>query len=145
MKEMQYLVDIRASKAVVWGILWHDQTFRQWAGVIDPETYMVGELKQGSEVQFISAHGGYGVTSMVETLIDNEYLVLRHSADTQDEGAREREKEWTGGREVFLLTEKDGVTTLSVIFDVPLSMEAYFTLTYPKVLDVVKKLAENNT
>lgn len=144
MKEMQFSVAIEANKVVVWDTLWRDETFRQWASVIDPETYMVGELKQGSEVQFISADGGYGVTSMVETLIDNEYLVLRHSADTQDEGSRGREKEWTGGTEVYSLTEKDGVTTVSVTFDVPINMTAYFTLNYPKALGVVKELAENN-
>lgn len=144
MKEMQFSVAIEANKVVVWDTLWRDETFRQWASVIDPETYMVGELKQGSEVQFISADGGYGVTSMVETLIDNEYLVLRHSADTQDEGSRGREKEWTGGTEVYSLTEKDGVTTVSVTFDVPINMTTYFTLNYPKALGVVKELAENN-
>ena len=141
---MQFSVAIEANKLVVWDTLWRDETFRQWASVIDPETYMVGKLKQGSEVQFISADGGYGVTSMVETLIDNEYLVLRHSADTQDEGSRGREKEWTGGTEVYSLTEKDGVTTVSVAFDVPINMTAYFTLNYPKALGVVKELAENN-
>ncbi len=144
MKEMQFSVAIKANKVVVWDTLWRDETFRQWASVIDPETYMVGKLKQGSEVQFISADGGYGVTSMVETLIDNEYLVLRHSTDTQDEGSRGREKEWTGGTEVYSLTEKDGVTTVSVTFDVPINMTAYFTLNYPKALGVVKELAENN-
>lgn len=141
---MKFSVAIEANKVVVWDILWRDETFRQWASVIDPETYMVGELKQGNEVQFISADGGYGVTSMVETLIDNEYLVLRHSADTQDEGSRGREKEWTGGTEVYSLTEKDGVTIVSVTFDVPINMEAYFTLNYPKALGVVKDLAESN-
>ena len=145
MKEMQFSVAIKANKVVVWDTLWRDETFRQWASVIDPETYMVGKLKQGNEVQFISADGGYGVTSVVETLIDNEYLVLRHSADTQDEGSREREKEWTGGAEVYSLTEKDGVTTVSVTFDVPINMAAYFTLNYPKALDTVKELAENNS
>ena len=142
MKEMQFSVDIGANKAVVWDTLWRDETFRQWASVIDPETYMVGKLKQGSEVQFISADGGYGVTSIVETLIDNEYLVLRHSADTQDEGGHAREKEWTGGVEVYSLTEKDDITTVSVTFDVPLKMEEYFMRNYPKALDKVKELAE---
>lgn len=142
MKEMQFSVDINADKEIVWDTLWRDETFRQWASVIDPETYMTGELKQGSEVQFISAHGGYGVTSLVEELIENEYLLLRHKADTQDEGRSEREDEWTGGAEVYSLVEKTGGTMLSVTFDVPLKMEEYFSIEYPKALDVVKLLAE---
>ena len=128
---------------MVWNTLWQDKTFREWAGIIDPGTYMVGDLKEGNEIQFISGNG-YGVTSLVEKLVDGEFTLLRHSADTQDEGKREREREWTGGQESYSLTEKDGTTTVSVTFDVPPEMEEYFAVNYPKALDRVKILAENN-
>lgn len=103
---------------------------------------MVGDLKEGGEVQFISAANGYGVTSLVEKVISNEYLPLRHQADTQGKGEQEREKEWTGGRESYSLAEKDGVTTLTVAFDVPPELEEYFQTNYPKALERVKILAE---
>ncbi len=103
---------------------------------------MVGELNEGNEVQFISSSGGYGVTSLVEKLTPGEFLLLRHSADTQDNGEREREKEWTGGQESYLLTENDGITTLSVAFDVPSELEEEFKISYPKALNRVKALAE---
>ncbi len=144
MKELQFTIEIHATKEKVWDTLWQDETFRQWASIIDPETYMVGELKEGNEVQFISAHGGYGVTSLVEKLIPGEFLLLRHSADTQDEGKREREKEWTGGKESYQLSEKDGSITVTVEFDVPSEMEEYFKVNYPKALEEVKILAEKN-
>jgi len=143
MKDMQFTVEIHASKETVWDVLWQDETFRQWAGLIDPGTYMVGELKVGNEVQFISAENGYGVTSLVEELVPNEFLLLRHSADTKESGTKERENEWTGGTESYELVEKKGgVTTLSVAFDVPEDMEEYFAGNYPKALDCIKLLAE---
>jgi len=142
MKEMRFLVEINAPKEKVWETLWQDETFRDWASVIDPGTYMVGELKQGSEVQYISSENGYGVTSLVEKLIDGEFVLLRHSADTQDTGTREREKEWTGGKESYSLREKDGVTSLTAFFDVPPELEEYFKVSYPKALERVKALAE---
>lgn len=142
MKEIQFQIEIHASKDKVWDTLWRDETFRNWASVIDPETYMVGELKEGSEVQFISAQGGYGVTSLVEKLIPDEFLLLRHQADTQDNGEREREKEWTGGTESYTLTEVAGVTTLTVAFDIPSTQKEYFESTYPKALARIKELAE---
>lgn len=143
MKHMQFSIEISATKEMVWNTLWQDKTFREWAGIIDPGTYMVGDLKEGNEIQFISGNG-YGVTSLVEKLVDGEFTLLRHSADTQDEGKREREREWTGGQESYSLTEKDGTTTVSVTFDVPPEMEEYFAVNYPKALDRVKILAENN-
>ncbi len=122
---MRFTIEINAPKQRVWDTLWQDETFREWAGVIDPGTYLVGDLKEGNEVQFISA-SGYGVTSLVEKLVVGEFLLLRHLADTQEEGKREREKEWTGGEESYLLSEKDSTTTLTVAFDVPPELEEEF-------------------
>lgn len=142
MNEMQFRVEVHASKEKVWDTLWRDETFRQWASLIDPGTYMVGELKEGSEIQFISAENGYGVTSLVEKLVPGEFLVLRHEADTQDNGQHKRAKEWTGGKESYTLREKDDVTTLTISFDVPPELEEYFRNNYPKALEQVKILAE---
>jgi uncharacterized protein YndB with AHSA1/START domain len=143
MKEMQFSVEINATRQKVWDTLWQDDTLRDWAGIIDPGTYMRGELKEGSTVEWISAENGYGVTSLVEKLVPNEFLLLRHEADTQDAGKQDREKQWTGGKESYSLAEKDGVTTLTTAFDVPLELEEYFLDAYPRALERVKDLAEN--
>jgi hypothetical protein len=79
---------------------------------------------------------------LVEKCVAGEFLLLRHRADTKEVGKREREKEWTGGEESYSLAEKDGTTTLTVAFDVPLEMEGYFKVNYPKALKRVKVLAE---
>ncbi len=142
MKQMQFTIEIRASKQKVWDTLWQDETLRQWAGLIDPGTYMVGDLKLGNEVQFISAENGYGVTTLVEELTPGEFLLLRHQADTQDSGEREREKQWTGGTESYALTEQNDFTALTAAFDVPPELEEYFSTHYPKALEQVKLLAE---
>ncbi len=141
MKELRFLVEIHATKQKVWDTLWQDKTLRQWAGIIDPGTYMVGNLKEGTEVQFISGNG-YGVTTLVEKLTPGNFLLFRHQADTQGSGTQEREKEWTGGQESYSLVEKNGITTLTAAFDVPLEMEEYFKDNYPKALERVKTLAE---
>lgn len=142
MKELQFSVEINATKERVWETLWQDESLREWASIIDPGTYMVGDLKEGNEVQFISSEIGYGVTSLVEKLTVNEFLLLRHRADTQEEGARERDNEWTGGEETYALSESNGATTLTVAFDVPPELEGYFKTNYPKALNRVKELAE---
>ena len=138
---MQFEIEIHATKEKVWDALWQDETFREWAGIIDPGTHMIGEMKDGNEIQYISGNG-YGVTSLVEKLVPNEFLLLRHQADTQDSGESEREKQWTGGKESYSLSEKDAVTTLTAAFDVPPELEEYFTINYPKALGRVKELAE---
>lgn len=142
MKEMQFSTDIKADKQKVWDTFWQDATFRQWAGLIDPETYMKGELREGNEVQFISAANGYGVTSLVDTLKPAEYVQLRHSADTTDSGAGTRDDQWTGGTETYTLTQDGDTTTLTLTFDAPAELEQEFQITYPKALQKIKELAE---
>ena len=144
MKKLQFSIEIHATNVIVWDTLWQDETFRQWASIIDPGTYMVGDLQVGNEIQFISSVNGYGVTSLVEKLVENEYLLLRHSADTQEAGKRERAQEWTGGAESYSLAEKDGTTTLTVAFDVPPELEEYFKVNYPKALEQLKILSERS-
>ena len=124
---------------MVWKTLWEDETFRDWASIIDEGMYMTGDLKEGNEVQFISPNGN-GVTSLVDKLIVNEFVSFRHMMDTKDGG--EREKEWTGTAESYSLTENDGITTLTTLLDVPPGQEETFKDRLPKALERVKFLAE---
>jgi uncharacterized protein YndB with AHSA1/START domain len=142
MQKQQFSIEIKTSPERVWNTLWEDKTFRNWANVIDEGMYMIGEMKEGNEVQFISSVSGYGVTSLIEKLVPNEFVSFRQMADTKDSGKREREKEWTGGEESYLLTENDGVTTLTVNIDVPPGQEETFQVRFPKALERVKFLAE---
>ena len=114
MQKMQFSIKIEASKAKVWKTLWGDKTFRDWGNIIDEGQYMVGEMKEGNEVQFISSVSGYGVTSMIEKLTPNEFVSFRQMADTKESGEQEREKEWTGGTESYKLVEKNGMTSLTI-------------------------------
>lgn len=106
MKEIQFSIEINAPKKRVWATLWEDRSFRDWANIIDEGTYMKGIMKEGNEIQFISSVNGYGVTSLIEKLNPNEFILFRHAADTKDSGQQEREKEWTGGRRVIPLPKK---------------------------------------
>jgi hypothetical protein len=102
---------------------------------------MVGELVQGSTVQFNSA-SGYGVTSLVAELIPNEYVLFKHQADTKEDGAKSRDDQWTGGEESYELTEDDGIITLVMKFDVPTELERIMNTNYPAALNKIKEMAE---
>lgn len=142
MKEIQFSIEINANKERVWATLWEDTTFRDWANLIDEGMYMKGVMKEGHEIQFISSINGYGVTSLIEKLTPNEFVLLKHEADTKDSGLQEREKEWTGGTESYSLTEKNGITTLIVKTDVPQEQEEAFHSIFTRALERIKTLAE---
>ena len=141
MKEMQFEIEIHAPREKIWATLWQDRTFREWADLIDAGTYMVGDLEEGSTVQFISVEG-YGVTSLVSALIPDAYVSFKHQADTQDEDSNSRDDQWTGGRESYTLMDDDSATTLTMSFDVPVELEKAMRESYPKALQKVKELSE---
>lgn len=99
-------------------------------------------MKEGNELQFISSVSGYGVTSLVEKLDPNRFVLFRHRADTQESGEQKREKEWTGGMESYSLAENNGVTVLTTELDVPPGQEETFNTRLPKALTRVKILTE---
>lgn len=141
-KAKEFSVEIHATKETIWKTLWEDKSFREWSNIIDEGTYLVGVLEEGSEIQFISSVNGYGVTSFVEKLIPNTSVVLRHLADTKDSGQAERAKDWTGGKEIYQLTEIEDRILLTVVIDIPLEHEALFDEIFPKALNCIKILAE---
>lgn len=142
MNQLQFSIEIKATRERTWNTLWEDKTFRDWANIIDEGQYMAGEIKEGNEVQLISSVNGYGVTSFVEKLVPNEFVLFRQMTDTMASGAKEREKEWAGGTESYSLAEKDGVTILTVDTDVPPGQVHTFEARFPKALERVKVLAE---
>jgi hypothetical protein len=142
MQKQQFSIEIQASRERVWNTLFEDKSFRDWGNIIDKGQYMVGEIKEGNEVKFISGSSGYGVTSLVEKLIPNEFVSFRQMADTKESGEKERQKEWTGGTESYSLAENDGVTTLRVTIDIPSGLEEMFQDRFPKALERIKFLAE---
>jgi hypothetical protein len=144
MNEIQFSVDINVPRQQVWKTLWQDATFRDWANIIDEGMYIKGALKEGQEIEFISSINGYGVTSLVDKFVLNELAIFRHRADTQEVGMRKRDNEWTGGVECYSLTEKNGITTLTLTTDIPSEQEETFNTRLPQALARIKTLAEES-
>ncbi len=142
MQELQFSIEIHACKERVWATLWNDETFRDWANRIDEGLYMKGVMKEGNELEFISSVNGYGVTSLIEKLNLNEFVLFRHRADTIESGQLERENEWTGGVESYSLSEINGITTLIVKMEVPAEQEETFQIRFPEALKRLKELTE---
>ena len=112
MKSLTFEIAINATRACVWDVLWGDKTFREWANIIDEGTYYKGELN------------------------------FSHRADTQQSGQESRENEWTGGTERYVLVEREGITQLTLITEVPLEQEETFNARFPLALKRIKRLAE---
>lgn len=142
MKELVFEISINKPKEVVWNTLWDDPSFRDWANNIDEGTYLLGDLVEGNEIQFISSVNGYGVTSLVSKLITNEYILFKHASDTQNTGTETRDNQWTGGSESYTLEDKGDFTLLTIRSEIPEELVDYFKQAMPIALSRIKVLAE---
>lgn len=150
METIQHSISINASKEKVWEILWTDKTLRDWANIIDEGTYLVGDLKEGNEVNFISGSNqdgdiNYGVTSKVEKLTPGKYILFKHIADitvNKDGSIKKRDPQWTGGYESYELEENENKVKLTITDGVPTELVELFNKRLPEVLERIKTLSE---
>lgn len=144
MEILDFKIEINAPKEKVWSVLWDDETYRKWTTVFCEGTYAVSDWKQGSKIHFLSPNGE-GMNSVIDTKIDNEYIAFKHLSEIKNFEVMpvdDATKEWTGAMETYRLTEDKGVTVLEAKIDVVDKYVDYFKTTFPKGLEMVKKLSE---
>src|SRR5690242_10514751 len=147
MKNLNFTIEIQANKEKVWDTLWDDETYRSWTKAFCDGSYAVSDWKEGSKIHFLDPNGR-GMYSIIDRLIENEFMSFRHLGnikDYQEQPLDEETKKWSGGFENYTLTEVDGRTTLSVEVD---SVEQYldfFNEKFPVALQNVKELAETKS
>jgi uncharacterized protein YndB with AHSA1/START domain len=145
MKKLNLTTEINSPKEKVWNVLWNDSTYRQWTSAFSEGSHAVSDWKEGSKVLFLSPEGE-GMFSMIHKLIPNEQMSFKHLGTVMggvEQPEIEGTKQWSGAMENYFLKEKDGVTELNLTMDITDEHEQYFRDTFPKALEIVKKIAES--
>ena len=142
MKTTKFTTKINAPKEKVWDTLWNDSTYRQWTSIFAADSHAVSDWKEGSNIQFIDGKGD-GMFSIIEKKIPNEQMSFKHLGELKN-GIQEK-KDWAGAMENYFLSETNGVTELTMEMDINEEFEKYFSETFPKAIELIKQIAENNT
>ena len=85
------------------------------------------------------------MNSIIYNKIDNEYMAFKHLGEIkkfEEKPVDDPTQEWVGAREMYRLTEDKGITVLEAKMDSVEKYIDYFKTTWPKALDLVKKLSE---
>ena len=147
MQKINFSTDINAPKEKVWQTLWDDANYRKWTSAFTEGSHAVTDnWKEGSEVKFLDPKGS-GMVSKVAANRPNEFMSFEHLGEIKD-GVEDRDsekvKEWAGAKENYTLKETGGVTKLDIEMDISEEYKDMFTQMWPKALEQVKALAENN-
>ena len=146
MEKMSFSTSINAPKEKVWKILWGDDTYRKWTSAFAEGSHAVTDWKEGSKVLFLDGKGS-GMVSKIESKKQNEFMSFKHLGEIKDgieDTTSEKVTAWAGALENYTLKEANGITRLTVTMDIADDFKDYFMKTFPKAMDQVKILSENN-
>lgn len=144
MNKLNFPIQINASRSRVWQILWSETGYRTWTSVFSESSHAETDWQEGSRVLFLNGKGS-GMVSRIDRKVEDEFMSFQHLGEMKNGVADYSMAEangWADGRENYLLTENGEGTLLVAELDVPAEFEAYFFETFPKALQLVKKLAE---
>ncbi len=146
MEKINFSIDINAPKEKVWKTLWDDATYRQWTSVFAEGSHAKTDWKEGSKVLFLDGKGS-GMVSKIETIHPNEFMSFQHLGEVKEgieDTESEKVKAWAGAHENYTLKEMNGNTELQVDMDMNEEYKDMFMKMFPKALEQVKQLSENN-
>ena len=141
MKKLEFSIDIKAPKEKVWESLWADQNYRKWTALFLPGSYYEGELKENSDVRFLSP-GGHGLFAMVEKVIPFQSMHFLHFGLIID-GISQEKTFKDDAIEQYDLYEIEEGTRLTVTLKTEDEYTTYFKNSFPRALAVVKEISEN--
>ena len=145
MEKLTFSKSINAPKDKVWKTLWEDETYRKWTSVFSPTSYADTDWKEGSKVLFLDGQGS-GMVSKIEANRPNEFMSFKHVGEVHngvEDTESDKVKAWAGALENYTLKEVDGQTELLVEIDISEEHKDMFMPTFPKALEQVKILSEN--
>ncbi|MBN8642082.1 MAG: SRPBCC domain-containing protein [Flavobacteriales bacterium] len=146
MKRLEFTIEINTSIEKIWETLWNDTTYRDWVSVFCEGTYVKTNWNEGDSVHFLTPDGK-GMNSIIEKKLEHQYIAFKHISELENfepQPVDETTSEWTGAMEIYELIPSTSSVTLKVLMDTLEKYIEYFETTFPKALERVKTLSENN-
>ena len=120
-----------------------DKTYVQWVKGFSENSEVVGEWKQGTEIDFIDAGRG-GTRAVLEVVDEPNRLRAKHIAVLSKDRELKTEgmENWIGTTEEYLLKEENGITTLKILMRYHPEYEKMLDEGWEKSLKLLKELCE---
>lgn len=146
MEKQTFSVIIDASPERVWDILWGKDTYTAWTKAFSEGSRAITDWEKGSKVYFVDGNDE-GMVSMVADKVPNQFMSFKHlgiKMKGQEEFDTPAARVWNGAMENYTLQPVNGKTELKIEVDVAEDYIDYFKNAWPKALQQLKQLAEQN-
>ncbi|MBS1492378.1 MAG: SRPBCC domain-containing protein [Bacteroidetes bacterium] len=146
MKKIRKTIEINASKEKVWQVLTEDRYTRIWYAEFHPESHAVTDWKVGSTAYF-QDNSGNGIVAKIIKNDPTEILSMEYTGmlvNGKEDYESDMAKDFAGGRETYIMNEKEGVTTLELEGDMNEEMYDMMSGLWEKAFAKFKELAEQN-
>jgi uncharacterized protein YndB with AHSA1/START domain len=148
LEKLHFEIEINASPEKVYSTMLDEQHYKTWTAVFNPTSSYKGSWNKDSKIHFIGTDEQGNVGGMVSRIkenIPNQFVSIEHLGVLQGDKEILEGKEvdgWAGSFENYTYTKQGNGTLLSVDIDSNKEYKSYFSETYPKSLQVLKKLCE---
>lgn len=136
---LNFETEINATPEKVWDTLWQEEFFKAWAPTLN-SSYYEGNFQQDSKIYFFGEDRN-GMYSFVEKNIPEKEMKFQHLGWIID--GEESPQNWENSWETYLLEESQNGTQLKIEVNALDGFAAFFSSTYPNMIQKVKELAES--
>ncbi len=152
MKTFQFKIEIKAPPEKVYTTMLglNDKTsYEAWTSVFNPTSTYEGNWDKDSKIRFIGTDekgNKGGMLSEIAENIPNKFVSIRHYGIIKNEKeitSGEEVDGWSGTLENYSFEKLDKNTLITVSIDIAESHSDYFEQTYPKALQKLKNIIEN--
>ncbi|RAJ05376.1 hypothetical protein LX64_02534 [Chitinophaga skermanii] len=145
MRNSTYSIDIKASKHIVWDVLWDEDSYPEWTTVFSQNNHIeTNSWEKGSKILFVNGNNDGMVAEIVDIRKENS-ISFRHLGEVMngvEDYTTDIAKKVAGSLEAYTLEEFHGITTLTVSIDFDPEYKDYFDKTWPQALQKVKEISE---
>lgn len=145
-----YETVIKAPADVVYKTMLEHESYAGWTSVFNPTSRYSGNWEKGSRMFFIGTDSNGkegGMVSKIRENLKNRYVSIEHYGilkEGKEVISGEEVEAWKGFLENYSFSETGGKTKLTIDIDTNQEFRGYFTETWPKALEKLKLMCENN-
>lgn len=148
MKRLNFSIRIQAPAGKVYHTMLGQDTYNQWTAVFNPTSRYEGSWAKGSEIRFLGTEEdgtSGGMLSRIAENIPERFVSIEHFGIIR-KGERitsgPEVEAWAGGLENYIFTPVGDATLLDVQVDAGRDFTDYMQDTYPRALEVLKNICE---